>query len=421
MTNLRTQASLLPHCIPCGSRCCRYSSPILDQEERDRIVSATGKDYFVEVKTVEGSYFVIGRKPNGEERDVMKEPCSFLATDGSCSIQDVKPLDCGAYPLRATPQADGRLAWLVHKACPAVGFLSTEFISAARELAERSVHRFPASVYFDWLRRFSSWTLQPDAVLPESAEVEISHLEWWQSFFDDKFVRFSKYESTFNEEEPDVGALARLSGVNQGSRVLELGCKWGVLSHSLAKFGITVDAVELSFALLKEWNSRKSEKEHISQALYGDYRALPLEDRMYDLIVGQEKCLGLWLNEQDDLRVLREAARVAKENAKLILNLPNIDHCIKENLVTKSVAVDDEIWTITNYFDSKSRRWVQHHTIRFADGVEEVRASVQRLYTWPELSSLLESTDFSTAQVYGDFDESVFSMQSRRMVIVATK
>lgn len=417
MTNVRTQASLLPHCIPCGSRCCRYSSPILDQEERDRIVAASGKDYFLEVKAVEGSYFVIGRKPNGEERDVLKEPCSFLATDGSCSIQDVKPLDCGAYPLRATPQADGRLAWLVHKACPAVGFLSPEFISAARELAERSVRRFPASVYFDWLRRFSSWTLQPDAVLPESAETEISHLEWWQTFFDDKFVRFSKYESTSNEEVPDVGALARLGGVNQGSRVLELGSKWGVLAHSLAEFGITVDAVELSFALLKDWNARKSEREHI----YGDYRALPLADRRYDLIVGQEKCLGLWQNEQEDLRVLTEAARVAKDHAKLILNLPNVEHYIKENLVTKSVAVDDEIWTITNYFDAESRRWVQHQTIQYADGVEEVRASFQRLYTWPELSSLLESTGFSAAQVYGDVDGSVFSRQSRRMVIVATK
>jgi Fe-S-cluster containining protein len=171
MRNLRMVSSLLPACRPCGQQCCRYSTPILDRKERDRIVAATGKDCFVEVQaaTGAGSYFVVGRKLDGSPRSIAPDaggegdPCSFLAPDGRCSIQDQKPLDCAAYPLRAVPLADGALSWHLHRGCPAHAQLSADFLDAARQLAAASARRFAPPVYADWLWRFSRWTLEPEA------------------------------------------------------------------------------------------------------------------------------------------------------------------------------------------------------------------------------------------------------------------
>lgn len=167
MPDQSTTTSLLSHCLPCGAHCCRYSTPILDRYERDRIVQATGRDYFVEMKTAVGSYFIIGRMVDGSPRRIAPDagregdPCSFLSAEGHCSIHDIKPLDCAAYPMRAVPLADGTLSWHLHRGCPAHARLSSTFVKTARELAATSARRFAPKVFADWLQRFSRWTLDP--------------------------------------------------------------------------------------------------------------------------------------------------------------------------------------------------------------------------------------------------------------------
>lgn len=171
-SSLSEATSLIRHCIPCGSECCRYSSPIVHKDERDRIVEATGKAPFTEVRASGGSYFVIGRTLDGAKREIAAdvgeegEPCSFLGEDGLCSIQDIKPLDCRAYPVRAVPQEDGGLTWHLHRSCPASGDLDREFIEKAVECAKVSAARFQPTVFRDWLERFSQWTLSPKSFLP---------------------------------------------------------------------------------------------------------------------------------------------------------------------------------------------------------------------------------------------------------------
>lgn len=169
MPDPRTATSLLPHCRPCGETCCRYSTPILDRRERDRIVAATGKDCFVEVETPGGNYFVIGKRADGSPRSIAPDaggagdPCTFLAPDGLCSIHHVKPLDCAVYPLRAVPLADGTLSWHLHHSCPAHAQLGSDFLDVARQRAAVSARRFAPEVFAHWLLRFSRWTLHPEA------------------------------------------------------------------------------------------------------------------------------------------------------------------------------------------------------------------------------------------------------------------
>jgi Fe-S-cluster containining protein len=160
--------SLLPHCIPCGSTCCRYSSPIVSAQEREAIVAASGADCFVEQCTAEGSYFVIGLRRDGSPRTIALttaesgDPCSYLASDGRCSIQAVKPLDCRAYPIRALPGEGQRIEWRLHRACPASPHLTPPFLETALAVAKRSLQRFAPEVYRDWLRRFSPWPDEPE-------------------------------------------------------------------------------------------------------------------------------------------------------------------------------------------------------------------------------------------------------------------
>jgi Fe-S-cluster containining protein len=157
--------SLAVFCAPCGSACCRYSSPILDKAECQRISRVVGVNCFEEITSSKGSYYVIGRKLDGSPRTITgrlnsrSEPCSFLSPQGHCTIQGFKPMDCAAYPVRALPDRDGRGEFYVDMSCPAHEYVSSEAHIDRKLLALMSMRRFSAECYYDWLHRFSPWTL----------------------------------------------------------------------------------------------------------------------------------------------------------------------------------------------------------------------------------------------------------------------
>lgn len=412
------QVSLLPHCVPCKSQCCRYSSPILDRTERDYIVDMTGKDYFVEVETPEGSYFVIGRKPDGSLRDLETEPCSFLTPAGACSIQHIKPLDCRAYPLRAIPQVNGTLSWHIHRACPAVGFLSEKFLEAADHYARLSASRFPPRLYENWLKRFSSWTLEKEAVLREREE-EISDLRWWHAFFADGFESFFPGQQGEQESLQVATALAALAELGDNSIVLELAGKSAWLSHALAKLGTGTVTAYLGNPSSVDEDVHGYKGGGRPPSLCADHRFLPFGGNTFDLVLGHELCIGLWRDEEEDRRVLQEVKRVLRDAGNFVLSLPNIEYCIREELCDKTLVVSGNTWGISNYFDPESRRWIQHRTCKDQDGNSITKASSCRLYTWSELSFLLRAAGFKTAAVYGGLDGSKLSIWSQRMIIIA--
>lgn len=172
--------SLLFHCKPCGSACCLYSSPIVSEDERERIINASGNDLFLRQETPTGAYYVIGRAADGSLRGIDTElnpaatPCGYLAPDGMCAIHALKPMDCRAYPLRAIPGPGGPLHpdWRLHHACPAAPTLSRVFIGAARSIALGSLKRFHPETYLDWLRRYSPWALD-DSARPRLEEPQL--------------------------------------------------------------------------------------------------------------------------------------------------------------------------------------------------------------------------------------------------------
>jgi Fe-S-cluster containining protein len=412
------QVSLLPHCVPCKSQCCRYSSPILDRTERDYIVETTGKDYFVEVETPEGSYFVIGRKPDGSLRELETEPCSFLTPTGTCSIQQLKPLDCRAYPLRAVPQVNGTLSWHIHRACPAVGFLSERFLEAADHYARLSAGRFPPRLYQNWLKRFSSWTLEKDAVLREHEE-EISDLRWWQSFFADGFESLFHRQQGEQESLHVATALAALAGLCDDSNVLELAGRRAWLSHASARSGTGTVTAYFGNPFPTEDDAHVFKERGYPPSLSADYRLLPFDGETFDLVLGHELCIGLWRDEEEDRRVLQEVKRVLRDTGTFVLGLPNLEYCVREELCDKTLMVSGKTWGISNYFDPESQRWIQHRTCQDQDGNSVTKASSCRLYTWPELSSLLQAAGFKTTAVYGGLDGSKLSIRSQKMVVLA--
>lgn len=77
-------------CLDCAN-CCKNHSPIILQEDMDRI-----SDY-LNISTGE---FIQTYLEMDEEGDFVyqKQPCPFLQSDNKCKIYEVRPLACAEYP-----------------------------------------------------------------------------------------------------------------------------------------------------------------------------------------------------------------------------------------------------------------------------------------------------------------------------------
>lgn len=86
---IEEEFDILPFCKVCPRNCCYVGAVNILPDEYAKIVERTGK---TDVFKKTGDYYLID-KPKGV-------PCPFLSEDGfTCTIQDIKPTDCKAWPL----------------------------------------------------------------------------------------------------------------------------------------------------------------------------------------------------------------------------------------------------------------------------------------------------------------------------------
>lgn len=102
-----------------------------------------------------------------------------------------------------------------------------------------------------------------------------------------------------------------------GMRVLEIGAATGRYSHTLARMGYSVDAVELVQHNIDIFNSLTQPGENIS-IRQGDARALPfLQDEQYDMVLLLGPMYHLFTVE-DQKKALSEALRLTKKGGILM-------------------------------------------------------------------------------------------------------
>ena len=88
-------------------------------EERDLIVEKSRKNVFQKYKDI----YIIS-----------KTPCPFLKKNGLCEIENIKPIDCKAFPVCFKLLKDNKIEWRIITECPAVKLLNKNFINNAKKL-----------------------------------------------------------------------------------------------------------------------------------------------------------------------------------------------------------------------------------------------------------------------------------------------
>lgn len=238
---------------------------------------------------------------------------------------------------------------------------------------------------------------------------------WWRDYFGDDF--FDLHYELFPEElsRREVAGMLELLHVPIGGTVLDVPCGWGRHSVLLAELGYRVTGSDLSYDLLKRIGPGPV------LGIAADIRMQPLRSDSFDAVINVFTSLGLFLDDAEDLRALREAHRLLKPGGRFLLESMHRDD------VMASYAERDR-WFLPNGTEVRVRRrfdpvaGISYEKLQWKRGEETGRKQhALRLRTAGEIDGLLRAAGFGDVEYYGDWNGRPFSHRDSSLIAVAGK
>jgi ubiquinone/menaquinone biosynthesis C-methylase UbiE len=253
----------------------------------------------------------------------------------------------------------------------------------------------------------------------------VSGGDWWRSYFDERY--FEMHDPLFPEARSrrEVAGMLELLALPVGARVLDAPSGWGRHAALLAAAGCEVYGADLSFELLRRAPRASGDEsaagDDAQPALYAaaDIRALPFADASFDAVINVFTSLGLFLDDAEDVRALREARRVLRPGGAILLESMHRDDVIA------SYAERDR-WTLPDGTEVRVQRrfdpvaGISRERLRWRRGAESGRKQhALRLRTATEIDALLRAAGFVRIEYYGDWTGTPFHHRAESLIAVA--
>lgn len=243
--------------------------------------------------------------------------------------------------------------------------------------------------------------------------------EWWESAFDAHYLL--EYGPLFTPERDrhEAARLLELLGLPVGARILDVPCGQGRHTHLLAEAGYDVDGLDYSKKLLEVARGRGTG----SRLRYtrGDMRKMPARwTKRFDAVLNLFTSFGFFAHPSDDVRVIREFARVLKRGGLLVWHGGSRDGVMARFLERDWWEFDDAMFAHQREFDPVSGvLTVRSHWRKGSrTGSREHRL---RLYTATRLSELFAEAGLIVETSYDAFTEKPLKRTSSEMLLVARK
>jgi ubiquinone/menaquinone biosynthesis C-methylase UbiE len=201
--------------------------------------------------------------------------------------------------------------------------------------------------------------------------------------------------------------------------VLDVPCGQGRHAHLLAEAGYDVDGLDYSKQLLAV--ARRRGKGPTLRYTQGDMRKMPARwSRRFDAVVNLFTSFGFFAHPADDVRVVREFARVLKPGGILIWHGGSRDGVMARFLARDWWTSEKTLFVQEREFDPLSGFLTVRSTWRRGarSGTREHRI---RLYTATRLSELFADAGLVVEQAYEGFTEKPLRRTSSEMLLVARK
>lgn len=235
-------------------------------------------------------------------------------------------------------------------------------------------------------------------------------MTWYQEWFGEAYIELYAHRDE-NEARQQVAFFHQQYGPIAGS-ILDLACGMGRHMQELQALGYHAVGCDLSSILLRT-GVREYGQMPVARA---DMRSLPFCDRSFAGLVNFFTSFGYFAEEDENLQVVREMARVLDDGAVFLFDYLNVHRELdklvqRETKETPLGAVKIERW-----FDPSDRSFNKRMTIGDKRYLERVRG-----YDLDEISAMFASCKLSIKAAFGDFDGSPFNEQSQRLILLGRR
>ena len=226
---------------------------------------------------------------------------------------------------------------------------------------------------------------------------------WYVDFFARDYARLYSFEPERSARE--AAFVRRALELRPGARVLDLCCGRGRHLRELQAVGIDLHLDSLRGL----------------PAACAEMRFLPLRGGALDAVVSLFSSFGYLESDGEDVRVLREIARVLRPGGGVLLDLLNREHALAGFVPSvQRVEEDGTLVVEQRRFDALTGRLTTSFVLVSPSGerIDSAGHSL-RLYTLTELARMLAAAGLRLTRVYGGFEGEDYALESLRMIAVA--
>jgi ubiquinone/menaquinone biosynthesis C-methylase UbiE len=213
--------------------------------------------------------------------------------------------------------------------------------------------------------------------------------------------------------------MIELLGLPVGARLLDVPCGQGRHAHLFAESGLNVDGLDFSRELLAVARRRGTGPQ--LRYTRGDMRKLPARwTSRFDAVVNLFTSFGFFAHPSDDVKVVREFARVLKPGGQLIWHGGSRDGVMARFLPRDWWTSGNTLFAQEREFDSLSGVLTVTSTWKRGSrtGTRQHRL---RLYTATRLSELFADAGLVVEQALEGFTDRPLTRTSSEMLLVARK
>lgn len=238
--------------------------------------------------------------------------------------------------------------------------------------------------------------------------------DWWASYFDAKYLQ--EYEPIFTDTEDrrDVARLIELLRLPVGARMLDVPCGQGRHARLLSEAGFDVIGLDYSRHLLQLAKAAGSGVRYVR----GDMRQLPARwTGNFDAVLNLFTSFGFFLDPSDDVKVVREFARVLASGGTLVWHGASRDG-VMAKFVAKDWWQSDDGTMIAHQRTFDPLSGIMSVFVRQGDAERQYRI---RLYTATRLAELFAAEGLIVEEAYDGWSERPLRRKTTSMTLVARK
>ena len=242
---------------------------------------------------------------------------------------------------------------------------------------------------------------------------------WWENFFHGVALDFWRAAISEEQTHAEADFINNQLQLPVGAKVLDVPCGNGRLSIELGAFGFELTGVDIAVEFFEE--ARRNSQ---ARGVNVEWRNSEMRDLPWTNEFDGAFCFGNsfgYMEDEENADFLRVVSRTLKPSARFILDAPAIAECLLPHFVDKrTIELGGITAAIENRYDHEQSRIYPSFTF-VQNGIEDKRATSQRVYTYKELSELLSAAGFESVAAYSSLTEEPFELGAHRLLIVARK